>query len=296
MGPVKDKYITPGTRRKRLTTLVGIILVLWGLCCLVPPKKMEPTAVLHGSHLRIAHRCGQPPEATLYACRRSAPLADILEMDVHLTRDRKVVVIHDATVDRTTDGTGPVNSFTLADIQKLDAGYRYAENDTFPFRGKGIRIQEISDFFEAFPGHRFYIEVKSEEPEAVSLLIAQVRRAGMSSSVILASVREQTMRQIELEAPEIARAASFRESLKWILAAKVGVNGLVSFRSHALALPPAGGSWIITPSFVRRAQDQNIRIHMWTINDAASMQHWRGVGVDGIMTDNIPLLNKTLSE
>lgn len=270
--------------------------MFWGLCCLVPPRKMEPPAVLQGSHLRIAHRCGQPPEATLFACKRSAPVADMLEMDVQLTRDKKVVVIHDPTVDRTTDGTGLVSSFTLSEIQKLDAGYRYSENGSFPFCGKGIRIQEITDFFEAFPQHRFYIEVKSEDPETVTLLIAHVRRMGMSRSVILASVREQTMRQIESEAPDIARAASFRESLKWILAAKIGVSGLVSFRSHALALPPAGGSWIVTPSFVRHAQEQNIRIHMWTINDPPSMHHWHSVGVDGIMTDNIPLLNQSLSE
>lgn len=273
----------------------GVLLVVWGLCCLVPAKKVEPTAVLDGSHLRIAHRCGQPPEATLFACKRSAPVSDILEMDVQLTSDQKVVVIHDATVDRTTDGTGPVSGYTLAQLQKLDAGYRYSVNGEFPFRGKGIRIQEITDFFEAFPAHRFYIEVKSEDPRAATLLIEHIRRMKMSSKVILASVKEETMRQIEREAPEIARAASFRESLKWLIAAKTGLTGFVDFRSHALALPPAGGKCIVTPGFIRQARSQNIRIHMWTINDSEAMQYWTQAGADGIMTDNIPLLNETLA-
>lgn len=285
----------PGTRRGKTAIVTGVVLVVWGLCCLVPPKKVEPVQVLAGSHLRIAHRCGQPPEATLFACKRSAPVSDILEMDVQLTRDKKVVVIHDATVDRTTDGTGPVSDFTLAELQKLDAGYRYSANGAFPFRGKGIRIQEIADFFDAFPDHRFYIEVKSEDPLAATLLIEHIRRMKMSSKVILASVKEDTMRQIEQEAPEIARAASFRESLKWLIAAKMGFSGFVDFRSHALALPPAGGKCIVTPGFIRQAQEQNIRIHLWTINDAEGMQYWQDAGADGIMTDNIPLLNESLA-
>ena len=69
----------------------------------------------------------------------------------------------------------------------------------------------------------------------------------------------------------------------------------MDFRSHALALPPAGGKCIVTPGFIREAQSQNIRIHMWTINDAESMQYWQEAGADGIMTDNVPLLNEALA-
>lgn len=282
-------------RGQRIAVISGVFLVVWGLCCFVPARRAEDRPALSGPELRIAHRCGTPPEATLEACRVTAPQADILEMDVHITKDNHVVVIHDETVDRTTDGTGPVSGFTLAEIQRLDAGYRYTRDGIFPFRGKGIRIREVREFFEEFPGHRFYIEIKSKRPDAAAHLIEVVRRKKMTDRVILASVDESVMRQVETIAPEIARAASLRESIWWILAAKTGTRGFVDFRSHALALPPLGGRCIVTDSVIEKAREQNIRIHMWTINKPDDMQTWLEARVDGIMTDDVPLLNRVIA-
>jgi len=93
----------------------------------------------------VAHRGGSrlAPENTLVAFRRALAWwdADMFELDVRATREGEVVVLHDATVDRTTDGTGAVESMTLAEVRALDAGYRFRTPDgATPFRGYGVRV------------------------------------------------------------------------------------------------------------------------------------------------------------
>ena len=87
--------------------------------------------------------------------------ADMLEMDVRSTRDGEVVVIHDDTVDRTTDGSGRVEDFTLAEIQSLDAGYGFRDPDGgHSFQGRGVTIPRFEDVLVALPGVRMNVEAK----------------------------------------------------------------------------------------------------------------------------------------
>lgn len=106
--------------------------------------------------LVFAHRGGGGliPENTLEAFVYSARMGvDVLELDVHATKDGALVVLHDASVDRTTDGRGRVNELTLDEIKKLDAGYLFSAdgNQTFPFRGRGVTVPTLSEIFDALP-------------------------------------------------------------------------------------------------------------------------------------------------
>ena len=99
----------------------------------------------HPAVLLYAHMGGDGlwPGDTLYAYDQAAALqVDAFDMDAHLTRDGQVVLMHDESVDRTTDGTGQVEDLTLADLKKLDAAYKWSPDDgkTFPYRGKGIQV------------------------------------------------------------------------------------------------------------------------------------------------------------
>jgi glycerophosphoryl diester phosphodiesterase len=119
--------------------------------------------------LRFAHRGGShlAPENTLAAFTLGARYgANALETDIQLTRDGEVVTIHDATVDRTTDGTGLVASSTLAELRRLDAGFRFTPDGgaTYPMRGQGISIPTLAEVFAAFPTLRINIDLKAEIP------------------------------------------------------------------------------------------------------------------------------------
>ena len=91
---------------------------------------------------------------------------DVLELDVHATADGKLVVLHDSTVDRTTDGSGNVNEMTLEQLKKLDAGFKFTNDGgkTFPFRGKGITVPTLEEIFDAFPAMTFNVEPKQQTP------------------------------------------------------------------------------------------------------------------------------------
>src|SRR5687768_14873397 len=114
-------------------------------------RRAAPHPVLRKTPMLVAHRggAGLKPENTLAAFLDADALwqADMIELDVHATADGHCVVIHDPTVDRTTNGSGAVAAMTLAELQSLDAGYRFTADGgrSFPMRGQGIRVPTIED-------------------------------------------------------------------------------------------------------------------------------------------------------
>jgi len=274
----------------------SIVVCFYFALTRLPAWPAESKPVFTKPQLRIAHRCGQPPEETLYACLRSArdAHADILDLDVHMTSDRRMIVMHDSTVDRTTSGTGTIAGLTYAEIRALDAGYRYSENGQFPFRGKGIRVSELSDFFAALNNERYYIEIKPDDIGAVHTIVEIIDQYHMRNKVVVASFHDGLMRKLAQIAPDIARAASTGESLRWVVLAKLRLLGLASAGPPALALPPVGGHWILTPSLFATAHEQGMKIHVWTIDDPKEMDHWIRAGADGIFTNQIYVLNQVV--
>jgi glycerophosphoryl diester phosphodiesterase len=150
---------------------------------------------LAGAPLLVAHRGGSllAPENTIAAFRmaRDSWWADMLELDVRLTSDGEVVVIHDATVDRTTDGSGPVADFTLAQIQGLDAGYRFVDQaGTHAFRGSGVTIPRLDEVLTAFPNMRLNVETK--EASVAGPLVELIARHEAEHRVLVAAEFESS--------------------------------------------------------------------------------------------------------
>src|SRR5215470_8949667 len=120
--------------------------------------------------LHIAHRGGAhlAPENTLPAFRAAVERwrTDMLELDLHATRDGELVVSHDPTVQRCTDGDGRIADQTFAELQRLDAGFHFSSDGgrTHPFRGQGARMPTFREVLRAFPGLRLNVEVKAEAP------------------------------------------------------------------------------------------------------------------------------------
>jgi len=130
----------------------------------------------------IAHRGGAAlrPENTLAAFLHAVEVgADILEMDLRVTADREIVVMHDATVERTTDGRGAVAALTLAELRKLDAGYRWTPDGgaSFPYRGRGIRAPALEEVFRRLPNARMNLEMKQFDAAQARALYEKARPA-----------------------------------------------------------------------------------------------------------------------
>ena len=132
----------------------------------------------------MAHRGerGHAPENTMIAFERAAKLGvDALETDIHQTKDGVLVVCHDDTVNRMTDGAGQIKEMTLAEVQAFDAGYRWTPDDgkTFPYRGMGHTIPTLEALFATYPNMWINIDVKQTEPNIVPQVVEMVRRHDM---------------------------------------------------------------------------------------------------------------------
>ena len=252
------------------------------------------------SPLVIAHRGGAGlwPENTLHAFERAAGLGvDVLELDVRRTADDELVVIHDATVERTTDGRGAVSSLKLSEIKRLDAGFRWTTDggQSFPLRGRGVTVPTLREVFAAFPRMRYNIEPKQEDASAVAPLCRLIRETGMTQRVLVASFGSGVLEAFRRECPEVATSASAAEASKFLTLSRTGLENTFSPAAKALQVPEyAGGVRVLTRDFVEAAHARNLQVHAWTINDAEAMERLLGVGVDGIMTDYPDRLLKVL--
>ncbi len=254
--------------------------------------------------LVFAHRGGGGliPENTLEAFLYSAQMGvDVLELDVHATSDGTLVVLHDAAVDRTTDGRGLVNELTVEAVKKLDAGYLFSTdgNRTFPFRGRGIKVPTLREIFDALPRMTFNIEPKQHAPSIIKPFCALLRERKMADKTIVGSFNQATIDEFRRECPEVATSASPSEVSRFLALSKAGLADSYNPPMQALQVPEnLGALQVVSKDFVEAAHRRNLKVHVWTINETADMQRLVEMNVDGIMTDYpdrlLNLLNKTI--
>lgn len=246
----------------------------------------------------VAHRGGSrlAPENTLAAFRNAIDVweADMLELDVHLSRDGEVVVIHDPTVDRTTDGTGAVAELSMSELERLDAGYRFVDLEgRHAYRGSGVRIPRFEELLTAFPDRRLNVELKTAA--AAGPLVEVIRRHGAEERVLVAAEFERTREGARGYAGPWG-ASRHHVLLLWILHRfPFGVR--YTPEADILQVPERWkGMQIVTPSFVREAHRRNLPVQVWTVDDPDDMRRLLGWGVDGVQTDRPDLLARVLHD
>jgi glycerophosphoryl diester phosphodiesterase len=243
-----------------------------------------------GIHV-IAHRggAGLRPENTLAAFEHAVAIgADVLEMDVQPASDGAIVVIHDATVDRTTDGRGRVDSFTLDQLRKLDAGHNWSSDGarSFPYRGQAIRIPTLEEVFSRFPRTQMIVEMKHGGPALARPLCDLIRRSGMTDKALIASLNVEAVAAFRSACPEALTAMSVAEARTFHVFHRVGLEFLYSPPVMALLIPDRlRGETVTTPALVKAAHGRNLRVQVWTLNDEERMRQLAHMGVDGIITD-----------
>jgi len=263
------------------------------------PRSKTPHPVLAGAPLLIAHRGGRglKPENTLAAFLDAAELwrADMIELDVRATADGHCVVIHDATVDRTTNGTGPVADMSLAEIQELDAGYRFTADNgkTFPFRGQGIRVPTIEEVFAAVPSIRLTVESKTAA--AQTPLFRAIAQYHATERVIAAGERDAFRTLFRSYRGPIS--ASLEQALPMWFAHHVYLSRLTWMRADVVQMPEFyHGRRMLKQGYIRALHAQGIQIHVWTVNELEDMHRLLDWGVDGLISDYPDRLARVLHE
>jgi glycerophosphoryl diester phosphodiesterase len=245
-----------------------------------------------GWPVNLAHRGASEmaPENTMEAFRLGVEAgAGGLELDVHLTRDGRLVVIHDPTVDRTTGGTGAVADMTLDELRALDAGHQFSPDDgaTFPYRGRDVRVPTLADVLRAFPAVVVNIDMKVDSPGIEASVLRVLREAGAGRRALVVSSGYSAVRRFrKISGGSISTGASRWEIGVFYLFSRLHLERLLLPAYEALQVPPRHrGIPLVTRRFVDAAHARGVRVDAWTINGADEMRRLLDLGVDVIMTD-----------
>lgn len=254
-----------------------------------------PVAFIHRGGAAIV------PEDTIPGFREGLRHGDgVVECDVHSTIDGELVVMHDEEVSRTTDGHGPINRMTSAEVAALDAGFWFStdEKRTFPWRGRGVRVPTLAEVFAEFPAQPVNIEIKKGGRADLEQRVAEaIAAAGAQSRTLVVSQSWATMRRFrEVSGGTVATGSSRWELVGWWVLSLVRLTRLVDPEFQALQPPDTfHGVRIVSPAFIRAAHRQGLRVDVWTIDEEADMRRLLAWGVDGIMTDRPDVLARVLA-
>ncbi len=329
-------YSVDGNAEPTGDTALGTIANDDALCQTSADKEPNPWRVFGADPLNYAHRGGviDFPENTLYAYAEVAEVgADVLEMDVYQTLDNELVILHDLTVDRTTNGEGRVVDLTLAELRELDAAYWFVPGVGTPrdrpeadyvFRGiatgdrppppgysrEDFRIPTLEEALQRFAGRLLNVELKPDldgvgdyEQQIATLLL----RYGRTHDIIAASFVDEAANAFKRAAPCIPTSVPLGQGTGLVLGAQ-GPGTIPPVPEHVSFQVPPDTSQItgegqlpegfflqvVNEDFVADAHAANLAVQVWTINACEDMLQMMALGVDAIMTDRPVLLQSLL--
>lgn len=250
---------------------------------------------------RFAHRgaSGTNPENTMLAFRAALEHgAEGFELDIHQTADGEIVVFHDDTLGRTTDGTGTVRERTLADLRGFDAGFRFSPDAgrSFPFRGREVGIPTLQEVLEAFPEVPLILEIKQSHPpleEDLARLLREERAGGRCLVFSLEQAPLTRYRDLEPEQPTGFGPDDVSDFLR-----RLGSDAWDDYRPPAVAFAVPvtwHGTQIVSRPFVDAAHGFGCEVYVWTVNDPREMESLLELGVDGLITDFPERLSQLLN-
>jgi glycerophosphoryl diester phosphodiesterase len=252
--------------------------------------------------LAFAHRGGSLlwPENTMVAFRGAVEMGyRYIETDLHATRDGALVLIHDDTLERTTDGSGFVWEHTLADLRRFDAAYHFSPDGgrTYPYRGQGATVPTLEEALEAFPEVRINVEIKQERPPAVEAVVEFIEKRGLQDRLLVAAFRDRVVQEFRRRSGgQVATSGAMRETLRFWLASRLRLERLLRIQYDALQVPARYGSLtVVDRRFVEAAHRRGLQVHVWTVDEPAEMRRLLALGVDGLMSDRPDLLREVVT-
>jgi glycerophosphoryl diester phosphodiesterase len=250
--------------------------------------------------LHISHRGGAAlyPENTMYAFERAmkAHGTDMLELDVHASSDGEIVVAHDPTLERCTDGSGPLSGLKWDQLSRLDAAFHFTPvgQQGTPLRGKGIRLPLLKEVLAATPGLRLNVEVKSEG--ALDAFVSLVKKEQCLDRLCIGSEHDSIAGELAKRLPDACHFYPRDALAAFVLPTRGGEppdddprytvldmpyrwEGVILFDSELAEVARAHGKWI----------------NVWTVDEEVEMRRCLLDGVGGVMTDRPDILRAVLT-
>lgn len=221
------------------------------------------------------------PENTLAAMSAAVEAgADFAELDVGLTRDGQVVLMHDRTVDRTTDGTGDLGDLSLDEVRALEAGSWFGE----AFDGEPIpTLREVIRFAKGRLKLNIEIKTSREEPTIAAAVVEIIRSESFGNDCMVTSFSRETIEEVKRIAPELQTGFIFGEDYPEDV-----FDGTWEVLSSNYA--------VVDSVFMARAKAGGKRVHVWTVDDRDEMMRLMGLGVAGIISNRPALLLEVMAE
>lgn len=240
------------------------------------------------------------PENTLPSFKSAVEMGvDVIETDVHRTRDSRFVVLHDDVLERVTDGRGRVRDFSLDEIKRLDAGFHFTPDGTgHPFRGIGVTIPSLEEVLTEFPEQRFNVDLKDDAPAQARDYCELLLKCGAADRVLTASEYTGNLKAVRKLLPGMATSASRWEMIGIYFLYRSGfIFTKKKIAADALQIPEYfGTSHVATKKFIRQFHKMGVRVHVWTVNKEDDMLRLLDAGADAIMSDDPALLKRVMKE
>lgn len=276
-------------------SLISFFILLFLLWCYARHRPAPPSALRLPSLQRplvIAHGneagAGLYPGNTLLYLEKMVELGvDALEIDLALTADGHLVLIHDTDVDRTTEAEGAVDTMTLEELRELNMAHHWSpDGERFPYRDAPLGVVTIDEVFAALPDTPLIIELKNNDPQAAQALCHSVRVAGSEGRVVVSSFFDGVIRHFRKLCPEVATGAATFEAMLFFAAQLCRAERLLRPGYQTMQLPMQYyGIPVFSRRFVCAARNCGLHLSVWTVNDPRDMRRYIDLELDGIVTD-----------
>lgn len=287
-----------GKKTKVAIAIAAASAAAWaGSKAISKPQKRDYKEVLNYDRpIVLAHRGGSllAPEHTMPAFEKAQSLGvDGFEIDIRLTKDEEIVVFHDETIDRTSDGSGFIKDYTLEELKSFNYGYHFVDLDGIaPYKDEKIDIVTLRELFEIFPNTYINIDIK-DHPESYegslmpSKLWRLIEEFEAENQVVVTSFYSEQVDRFNLYAQnQVALGAGENDVRKAFTSFTSQFGHLYHPKVDVFQIPPKHGVALLdSPRFIAFLEKLNIPVHYWIIDDEETIKRLVANGAKGIVTD-----------
>ena len=285
--------------KKVLILICGFYLFLYILGFIIPQKITHPVLERLSKPVTIAHQGGNKiyPDESLLAFTNAINMGiQVIEFDIHRTKDGIIVINHDQTIDRLTNGTGLIREMSWVELQQVDGAYNWSPDGfTYPYRDKGIKILSLIEMMDAFPQQLYDIEIKQHDPPLEKDLCDLLRKYGVAADqAIVASFRDETLARFHDICPEVAISLPVNQGTVLYILSRVGLERLLPLDAVVAQLPTTFstilGQLELDRRYIEAFAKGDRQVWVWTVNDSIEMKRLVKMGAHGIITDRPDIL------